>query len=274
MKYFGRAIVKLRFIILIVAGVLLIPAAGGFFATRINYDILYYLPGDIDTMIGQDILLDDFGKGAYALVLVQNMKPKQVNNLENTLKDVEHVEQIISYNSLVGPTVPMEMIPEKYVKEFYNSDTDTTMFVVFFDDTTSSDETMDAITEIREITDYQVYISGMSAVVTDTKKIVMSEMARYIIVAAVFVIIIVALQSISLPFILVATIEFAIFINMAVPYYMGTEIPFISSVVIGTIQLGATVDYAILMSTRYKKERFEGKGKHDSIYYGMRVAIP
>ena len=161
MEKIGKVIVKLRIPILIISFLLLIPAGLGYVYTRVNYDILYYLPGDIETMKGQDILLDEFGKGAYATVVVQGMDAKDESQLEDKIKNVDHVTDIVSYNSFVGNTVPTELIPEKYRSIFENQESGCTMFVIFFDDTTSSDETMNAIGELRELARGQCFISGM-----------------------------------------------------------------------------------------------------------------
>ena len=168
MEKVGKAIVKLRIPILILSVLLLIPAGIGYVKTKVNYDILYYLPGDIDTMKGQDILMDEFNKGAYATVVVKGMDAKGIEKIEDKIENVEHVTDIISYNSMVGAEVPTEIIPSKYRSYFENQESGCTMFMIFFDDTTSSDGTMAAIQELRNIADGQCFISGMSAVVTDT----------------------------------------------------------------------------------------------------------
>ena len=164
MEKLGRGIVKARIPILVISILLLIPAALGYINTRVNYDILYYLPKEIDTMQGQDILLDEFQKGAYAIVVVDGMHGRELTKLEDKIENVDHVAKLISYNSIVGGDIPLEMIPEKLRSQFYNSDKDSTMLAIFFDDTTSSDGTMNAIKEIRKVTDGQCFISGMSAV--------------------------------------------------------------------------------------------------------------
>ena len=142
MEKLGRGIVKARIPILVISILLLIPAALGYINTRVNYDILYYLPKEIDTMQGQDILLDEFQKGAYAIVVVDGMHGRELTKLEDKIENVDHVAKLISYNSIVGGDIPLEMIPEKLRSQFYNSDKDSTMLAIFFDDTTSSDGTM------------------------------------------------------------------------------------------------------------------------------------
>ena len=150
MEKFGKVIVKLRIPILILSFLLLIPSAIGYFNTRVNYDILYYLPNEIETMQGQDILMDDFNKGAYAMVVVQNMDTKSTDRLIKKVENVDHVAQVISYTGIVGEDVPSEIVPSKFRKYFENDSTDTTLFAIFFDNTTSSDDTMNAITQIRK----------------------------------------------------------------------------------------------------------------------------
>ena len=150
MEKFGKVIVKLRIPILVLSILLLIPSAIGYVNTRVNYDILYYLPDEIETMQGQDILMDDFNKGAYAMVVVQDMDAKAANKLIKKVENVEHVAQVISYTGIVGEDVPSEMVPSKFRKYFENDSTDTTLFAIFFDNTTSSDDTMNAITQIRK----------------------------------------------------------------------------------------------------------------------------
>ena len=155
MEKFGKVIVKLRIPILILSFLLLIPSAIGYFNTRVNYDILYYLPNEIETMQGQDILMDDFNKGAYAMVVVQNMDTKSTDRLIKKVENVDHVAQVISYTGIVGEDVPSEIVPSKFRKYFENDSTDTTLFAIFFDNTTSSDDTMNAIIQIREQTEGQ-----------------------------------------------------------------------------------------------------------------------
>ena len=152
MEKIGRAIVKIRIPILVASFLLLIPAAFGYIKTRVNYDILYYLPKEIDTMQGQDILLDEFQKGAYAILITEGIEGNDLNQLEDKIADIDGVAKLISYNHLAG-TFPLEILPEKYSKQFHNYETDATMFAIFFEDTTSSDSTMEAIKDIRKVTD-------------------------------------------------------------------------------------------------------------------------
>ena len=169
---FGKGVVKLRIPIFILSLVLLIPSALGYFHTRVNYDILTYLPGEIDTMKGQDILLDEFGTGAFSMCVVEGMEDKDVSAMRKEMEKVDHVKKIIWYDSVSDLSVPTEMLPEDLQEVFINEDKDATLMAIFFDTSMSADETMDAIEELRHVADKQCYISGMSAVVTDRKSVV------------------------------------------------------------------------------------------------------
>jgi predicted RND superfamily exporter protein len=264
MVRFGKAIVKLRVPILIISFLLLIPAALGYIKTRVNYDILYYLPDGIETMKGQDILLNDFGKGAYSVVVVQNMDSRSISKLEDKINNVDHVAKVVSYNSLVGPTVPTELIPEKYKDVFENDETNSTLFAIFFDDTTSSDSTMQAITDIRNATEGECFISGMSAVVTDTKNLSEKETPLYVLLAVVLACIVLALfmDSFLVPVFFMLSIGMAILYNLGSNYFMG-EVSYITKALAAVLQLGVTLDYSIFLWHSYKemKEKYEGDHK-------------
>ena len=161
----GKKIVKFRVAILILGFLLLIPSALGYFKTRVNYDILYYLPDNIDTMKGQDILMDDFGKGAFAMEVVEGMSTKEVSDVKKKIEKVDGVADVIWYDSLADLSIPIDALPNK-IKDVFQKD-DATLMAIFFDDTTSADDTMNAITQIRKVTNKQCYLSSMSSVVTD-----------------------------------------------------------------------------------------------------------
>lgn len=256
MVKFGRVIVKCRYLILLAGLLLLIPSAIEYLNTRVNYDILYYLPGDIETMVGQDILLEDFGKGAYAMLMVQGMDEKQTAALEDKITAVDHVEQVISFNSIAGSEFPVEFIPEKFSRIFYNSETGTTLFAVFFDGTTSSDETMNAILEIRKITEGQCFISGMSAVVTDTKILSEQETPIYVLIAVVLVCIVLAvfMDSFLVPVLFMISIGMAIVYNLGSNIFLG-ETSYITKALAAVLQLGVTLDYSIFLWHSYKEEK-------------------
>ena len=264
MEKIGRAIVRNKILILILSILLLIPAGIGYVNTRINYDILYYLPDNIETMQGQDILLDEFGKGAYAVVVVQGMDKKGTVQLENKISNVEHVTDIISYNSLVGAEVPTELVPEKYRSYFENKATDCTMLMIFFDDTTSSDETMEAIQELRTLAKGQCFISGMSAVVTDTKQITKQETIAYVAIAVVLTSIVLAIfmDSFLVPVFFMTSIGMSIVYNLGSNYFMG-EISFLTKALAAVLQLGVTMDYSIFLWHSYKEEKDKFPDDHD-----------
>lgn len=271
MKKFGKLIVKLRIPILILSVLLLIPAAIGYFSTKVNYDILYYLPGDIDTMKGQDILLDDFGKGAYAMVVVDGMNKKNVSELVKKVEKVDHVASVISYNGIVGDGVPAEILPDKFRSYFENDDSGATLFAIFFDDTTSSTETMDAIEELRDVTDKQCYIAGMSAVVTDTKSMSEKETPIYVLVAVLLVCVVLAIfmDSFLVPVLFMVSIGMAIVYNLGTNIFLG-EVSYITKALAAVLQLGVTLDYSIFLWHSYKEEKEKNPGDHKE---AMAVAI-
>lgn len=263
MEKLGRGIVKARIPILVISILLLIPAALGYINTRVNYDILYYLPKEIDTMQGQDILLDEFQKGAYAIVVVDGMHGRELTKLEDKIENVDHVAKLISYNSIVGGDIPLEMIPEKLRSQFYNSDKDSTMLAIFFDDTTSSDGTMNAIKEIRKVTDGQCFISGMSAVVTDTKTLSEKETPIYVLIAVILACIVLALfmDSFLVPIFFMLSIGIAIVYNLGSNYFMG-EVSYITKALAAVLQLGVTLDYSIFLWHSYKEMKEEYGDDH------------
>ena len=263
MEKLGRGIVKARIPILVISILLLIPAALGYINTHVNYDILYYLPKEIDTMQGQDILLDEFQKGAYAIVVVDGMHGRELTKLEDKIENVDHVAKLISYNSIVGGDIPLDMIPEKLRSQFYNSDKDSTMLAIFFDDTTSSDGTMNAIKEIRKVTDGQCFISGMSAVVTDTKTLSEKETPIYVLIAVILACIVLALfmDSFLVPVFFMLSIGIAIVYNLGSNYFMG-EVSYITKALAAVLQLGVTLDYSIFLWHSYKEMKEEYGDDH------------
>lgn len=271
MEKFGKVIVKLRIPILVLSILLLIPSAIGYVNTRVNYDILYYLPDEIETMQGQDILMDDFNKGAYAMVVVQDMDAKAANKLIKKVENVEHVAQVISYTGIVGEDVPSEMVPSKFRKYFENDSTDTTLFAIFFDNTTSSDDTMNAITQIRKETEGQAFISGMSAVVTDTKNLSEKETPLYVLIAVVLVCIVLAIfmDSFLVPVFFMLSIGMAIVYNLGSNILLG-EVSYITKALAAVLQLGVTLDYSIFLWHSYKEMKAQYPNDHKE---AMAVAI-
>ena len=261
---FGKAVVKFRIPILILSFLLLIPAGISYINTRINYDILSYLPGDIDTMKGQDILLEDFGTGAFSLCVVEDMSEKQVVDLENEIKGVEHVKDVIWYDTLADISIPMDVLPSEIKDAFNNEDKNATLMIVTFDTSMSADETLDAIEQLRTPTKQQCFMSGMSAVVTDIKKICNSEAIAYVILAAGLSAVVLALTMDSF----LVPVFFLLSIGMAIIYNLGTnfvsgEISFITQALAAVLQLAVTMDYSIFLWHSYQEnqERFPGDKK-------------
>ncbi len=261
---FGKAVVKFRIPILILSFLLLIPAGIEYINTRINYDILSYLPGDIDTMKGQEILLDEFGTGAFSLCVVEGMDEKQVVDLENEIKDVEHVKDVIWYDTLADISIPMDVLPNEIKDAFNNEEKNSTLMIVTFDTSMSADETLDAIEELRGLTKQQCFLSGMSAVVTDIKKICNSEAIAYVILAAGLSAVVLALTMDSF----LVPVFFLLSIGMAIIYNLGTnfisgEISFITQALAAVLQLAVTMDYSIFLWHSYQEnqERFPGDKK-------------
>lgn len=257
MKKFGEIIVKLRVPILIAAVVLLIPSALGYFNTRVNYDILSYLPGEIETMKGQEILVDEFGTGAFTMIVVEGMEFKDVSKLKAQMEEVEHVKSIIWYDTFADISIPADLLPDKIKNAFLKDD--CTVMAVIFDTTMSADETMDAIKELRKLADKQCFISGMTAVVTDTKDLSEAEAPIYVALAVLLCAIVLALtmDSFLIPVFFLLSIGMAIVYNLGTNIFMG-QISYITKALAAVLQLGVTLDYSIFLWHSYEeqKERF------------------
>lgn len=253
----GNGVVKCRIPIFIISIFLLVPAALGYFHTRVNYDILSYLPEDIETMKGQDILVKDFGTGAFSLFLVQGMEDKEIVKLKQKLEEVEHVKAVIWYDSIMDISVPESILPQEIV-EAYRSD-DSTMMAILFDTTMSSDKTMEAIDEIRTVAGKNCFLSGMSAVVTDTKNLSDQETPIYVIIAVILSSIVLALtmDSFAVPIFFLLSIGMAIVYNLGSNIFFG-EISYITKALSAVLQLGVTMDYSIFLWHSYCEniERF------------------
>lgn len=261
---FGKAVVKLRVPILIISFLLLIPSAIGYFHTRVNYDILTYLPEDIETMKGQDILLDEFGTGAFSFCVVEGMEPKDISEMREQITSVDHVKDAIWYDSVMDISVPMEMLPDDIYEFFNNKDADATLMVVFYDTSMSADETMDAIEDIRKVVRDKCFVSGMSAVVTDTKNLSAQEVPIYVLIAVVLAVIVLSLTMDSA----IMPLFFLLSIGMAIIYNLGTnvikgEISYVTQALAAVLQLGVTMDYSIFLWHSYEEqqERFPGDKK-------------
>lgn len=251
---FSKAVVKHRVLILVVAVFLMIPSVLGMLGTRVNYDMLDYLPGDMDTVKGQNELLEDFGKGAFSLIIVEDMPDKEVAALVEKFKAVEHVETVLWYSSLLDISVPKELLPEAVYREF-NTD-HATMMAVFFDSSTSADITMDAIREIRSIAGKQCFVSGMSALVTDLKDLCEEEEPIYVGLAVLFACLamIVLLDGWLVPFVFLASIGMMILLNLGTNFFFG-EISYITKALSAVLQLAVTMDYSIFLWHSYNEQR-------------------
>ena len=251
---FSKAVVKHRILILIVVLVLMIPSVLGIAGTRINYDMLDYLPEDMETVIGQNELLEDFGKGAFSFIIVEDMPAKDVAALKEKIEQVDHVETVLWYDSIADLSIPMELLPDKIYNEFNTEN--ATMMAVFFDTSTSSDITMDAIREIRQIAGKQCFVSGMSALVTDLKDLCEKEEPIYVGIAVLLacVAMLVFLDSRLVPFVFLASIGMMILLNLGTNYFMG-EISYITKALSAVLQLAVTMDYSIFLWHSYNEQR-------------------
>ena len=251
---FSKAVVKHRILILIVVLVLMIPSVLGMVGTRINYDMLDYLPEDMETVIGQNELLEDFGKGAFSFIIVEDMPAKDVAALKEKIEQVDHVETVLWYDSIADLSIPMELLPDKIYNEFNTEN--ATMMAVFFDTSTSSDITMDAIREIRQIAGKQCFVSGMSALVTDLKDLCEKEEPIYVGIAVLLacVAMLVFLDSWLVPFVFLASIGMMILLNLGTNYFMG-EISYITKALSAVLQLAVTMDYSIFLWHSYNEQR-------------------
>lgn len=269
MQKFGRGVVKLRVPILIVSVLLLIPSIFGFVSTRINYDILSYLPSDIETMKGQDIMLDEFGKGGFSLVMLDGMDDKDVEKVKEKIEKVDHVCDVLWYDTLADVSLPKEVLPDD-IYDFFNTD-NSTMMAVFFDEATSADGSLEAVKEIRSIAGEQCFVSGMSSVVEDIKNLTMQEAPMYVVIAVILTSIILALtmDSFLIPLFFMLSVGMAIIYNMGTNFIQG-EISFITEALAAVLQLAVTIDYSIFLWHSYKEEKEKHPGDNKE---AMAVAI-
>ena len=260
----SKAVVKNRVLILIVALLLLIPSVLGMANTRINYDMLDYLPEDMETVVGQNELLADFGKGAFSLIVVEDMSAKDVAALRKRIEAVEHVDSVVWYDTVADLSVPMEILPEKIYNEFNNGN--ATMLAVFFDSSTSADVTMDAIREIRSLAGKQCFVTGMSALVTDLKDLCEQEEPIYVAlaVACACLAMMLLLDSWLAPLIFLASIGICIVINLGSNYFLG-EISYITKALSAVLQLAVTMDYSIFLWNSYNEQRTHIEDKNEAM---------
>ncbi|MCB6414742.1 MMPL family transporter [Faecalimonas umbilicata] len=259
MVKFGKKVVKYRIPILIASILLLVPAVFGYANTKVNYDVLTYLPEDIETMQGQEIMVEDFGVGAFSMFIVDGMEDKDVVRLKEKIEDVEHVTNVLWYDSVADISIPESMLPDD-IYNVFNSDTGT-MMAIFFDEGTSADGTMDAIEEIRSLAGKQCFLSGMSAIVTDTKNLAEKETPLYVLIAVVLAIIVLGLtmDSFFVPVLFLLSIGMAILYNLGSNYFLG-EISYITKALAAVLQLGVTLDYSIFLMHSYEEQqvRYDG----------------
>lgn len=255
----GKWITKHKALIIAISILLVIPSLIGMVKTRTNYDLLSYLPDTLETVSGQDIMVDEFEMGAFSMVIVENMEMKDVSALKEEIKKVDHVSDVIWYDSLMDITVPTEMLPADIQEVLFHGD--ATMLIVLFDDTTSADNSMQAVTDLRKLVGEQCFISGMTGLVTDIKDLALSEIPIYVVIAVafVFLVLIVTTDSFATPIIFLCGIGFAVLYNMGSNYFLG-ETSYITTALAAVLQLGVTMDYSIFLLESYRanKERFPG----------------
>ena len=260
----ARGVVKCRIPILILAVLLLIPAVFGYANTRVNYDMLTYLPEDMETVVGQDQLMEDFGKGAFSFLIVEDMQEKDVAALKTKIQAVDHVESVLWYDSVADLSIPMELLPEKVYKAF-NTD-NATMLAIFFDSSTSADVTMDAIREIRSIAGKQCFVSGMSALVTDLKDLCEKEEPIYVAIAVLMALVamLLLLDSWLVPLVFLASIGIMILLNLGSNYFLG-EISYITKALSAVLQLAVTMDYSIFLWHSYNEQRRQTEDRNEAM---------
>ena len=253
---FGKWVVKHRSLILIIGILLLIPSAFGYFHTRVNYDILNYLPDEIDTMKGQEIMVDEFGTGAFSMCVVEGMSDKDISKMRKEMCKVDGVKDVLWYDSFLDLSVPVEMLPDSIRDVFINKDADSTILFVLYPNSISADETMDAIENLRKVMNKQCYLSGMSAVVTDTKNLSNKETPIYVLIAVILSTIVLALAMDSA----IIPVFFLLSIGMAIVYNLGTnvikgEISYVTQALAAVLQLGVTMDYSIFLWHSYEEKQ-------------------
>lgn len=258
---FGKGVVKFRIPILIMAFLLLIPSGIGYMKTRVNYDILSYLPGEIETMEGQDILLDEFGTGAFSFVVAEGMEDKDLEKLVDQMEDIPHVKKVVWYGSLGSYTLPKEALPDDIYEFFNNKDADSQLMAVLYDESMAADGTMAAIDQITDLVGDQCYVSGMAAVINDIRKLSEKETVIYVVIAVILSLIVLSLtmDSAFVPILFLLSIGMAIVYNLGTNVFKG-EISYVTQALAAVLQLGVTMDYSIFLWHSYQEqqERFDG----------------
>lgn len=255
----GKWIAKQRVLILLIGFLLIIPSIIGMAKTRVNYDLLSYLPEHLETVKGQDILVDEYGMGAFSMVVVEDTDLKDVQKLEEKFEKVDHVKDVLWYDDVADISLPVEMIPKDLRESFFEGD--ATMMLVLFDNTTSSDDAMNAVTELRSIASKQCFIAGMTGVVTDIKNVAMQELPIYVVIAAVLSLIVLELTSGSfvVPFLFLLSIGLAILYNLGSNIFLG-ETSYITKALTAVLQLGVTMDYSIFLLNSYEENKLRFPG--------------
>lgn len=254
MTKIGKFIAKHKYLILVISLILLVPSAIGYVKTRINYDILSYLPKTLETVDGQDIMVDEFGMGAFSMVVVEGMDNKDILKLEEKMEAVDHVEEVLWYGDAMDISVPTDMLPSTLKDALFNGD--ATLMIALFDDTTSSDDTMNAVEDLRSVVGKQCYISGMAGVVTDIKNLSIAEMPVYVAIAAVlsFLVLCLTMDSFFVPVLFLFSIGVGIVYNLGSNIFLG-EISYITQALTAVLQLGVTMDYSIFLLSRYEENK-------------------
>lgn len=254
MTKIGKFIAKHKYLILIFSLILLVPSSIGYVKTRINYDILSYLPKSLETVDGQDIMVDEFGMGAFSMVVVEGMDSRDILKLEDKMENVDHVEEVLWYGDVMDISVPEDMLPDELKTALFNGD--AKLMIALFDDTTSSDDTMNAVEELRSVVGKQCYISGMAGVVTDIKNLSIAEMPIYVAIAAIlaFLVLCVTMDSFFVPVLFLFSIGVGIVYNLGSNIFLG-EISYITQALTAVLQLGVTMDYSIFLLSRYEENK-------------------
>lgn len=264
MQKFGKLICKHRRLILIVALLLLIPSILGMKATRINYDMLVYLPENVETIKGENILSEDFDMGGFSVIILDNMKPKDILNLEKKIKKIDNVEKVVSIGDVLGQSIPADILPDEVMDKIYKDG--ATIMLTTFKDKISSDATMNSVQEIREITDSSCKVSGMTATLLDTRNLANSEIAIYVVIAILLCLIVleIALDSYLAPVLLLLNIGIAILYNMGTNVFLG-DISYITKAISAVLQLGVTMDFAIFLYHSFMREKEKTKDINEAM---------
>ena len=272
MEKLGQLICKNKLLIVIISLLLLIPAGIGYFKTKVNYDILVYLPSDIETLKGEHILTDDFHMGAFSITIVENMASQDLLKLEDRFRKIEGVTNVISINDIIGTSIPIEIIPSE-IRDKVAKD-NTKLVLITFKNSTSDDITLNAVDEMRKITDDSVRISGMSAMVLDTKELFNSQMLLYIVVAVVccIIVLMISLDSYIVPILLLLNIGIAIIYNMGSNIFLG-QICYITKAIAAVLQLGVTTDFSIFLYHKYEDAKKKNKNKDKAMTEAIKETI-